>query len=547
MPRSVPPFALAAVAALAACARPATPAPTPAPRTAPHTNDSTGAAAPPSATGQALAPSAGRPVGLPPIPFVAGSLAVRVVYPSTGQLITSADSTFVLGSVGNGNATLTIDGQPARVYPNGAFMAYVANPPASAPQYTLVATLGADTVRATHAVGVRTPPPATADTTPPPEPDTTGAWVRLDDPSAARLPDTDATVVARPRPGDTYRWFFLPGTVVWRDLSDGGYTRLRVDSGLHVWVPDSVAHPLEPDAPAPRRVAGNGDVRSASGWEDFVLPVGSRPAYFVEEGDRSIELTLYDTRGNTDVIHYPTDDSLIRRVEWAQVASDRVRYTLHLSRAPFGYLVLWENGRFVLRVRRPPPVDRAHPLRGQIVAIDAGHPPAGATGPTGLFEGDAVLLVAERLKTMLEAEGADVVMTRNTGAAVGLEDRPVIARREDADVFVSIHLNALPDGVNPFAVTEGSATFFYRGQSEPLARAVQRGLVARMGLPDQGVVFRSLAVVRQTWMPSILCEGAFVIIPEQEAALRTAQFQQAYARGIADGLRDYFLGLGAGQ
>jgi N-acetylmuramoyl-L-alanine amidase len=69
-------------------------------------------------------------------------------------------------------------------------------------------------------------------------------------------------------------------------------------------------------------------------------------------------------------------------------------------------------------------------------------------------------------------------------------------------------------------------------------------MVNSMGLPDQGVVFRSLAVVRQTWMPSVLCEGAFVIVPQQEAALRTAAFQEAYARGLADGLRAYFRGLG---
>jgi N-acetylmuramoyl-L-alanine amidase len=544
MPRSATPIALAAVAALAACTRPATPAPAPAPRTAPQNNDSTRRASGPPGTGGPERPSAAQP--LPPVPWVAGSLAVHVVYPAAGQLITSSDSTFVLGSLGNGHAMLTVNGQPARVYPNGAFMAFVANPPASAPQYDLIATLSADTVRATHAVRVRAPDTGAADTTHV-EPDTTGEWVRLDDPSAALLSDTDATVVARPRPGDTYRWFFLPGTVVWRDRSENGYARLQVDSMLRVWVPDTVAHVLGPDTSAPRRVAGNGDVLSAPGWEDFVLPVGSRPAYFVEEGDRSLELTLYDTRGNTDIIRYPTDDSLIRRVEWAQVSNDRVRYTLHLSRPALGYLVLWDHGRFVLRVRRPPPVDRAHPLRGQIIALDAGHPPAGATGPTGLFEGNAVLLVAERLKTMLEAEGAYVVMTRTTHDAVGLDDRPVIARREGADVFVSIHLNALPDGVNPFTTTEGSATFFYRGQSEPLARAVQRGLVARMGLPDQGIVFRSLAVVRQTWMPSILCEGAFVIVPEQEAALRTAPFRDAYAQGIADGLRAYFLELGAAQ
>ncbi|MGH7669864.1 MAG: N-acetylmuramoyl-L-alanine amidase family protein [Gemmatimonadaceae bacterium] len=491
----------------------------------------------------AVRPVGARPAGLPPIPWVAGSLAVHVVYPATDRFITSADSTFVLGSLGNGHATLTIDGQPAQVYPDGAFMAFVANPSAGDPRYALVAALGPDTVRVTHRVRVRAPATTTVGT-PPVEPDTIGEWVRLDDPATAQLPETDATIVGRPQPGDTYHWFFLPGTILWRDRSEGGYTRLRVDSALHVWVPDSVAHPLGSAVRAPRRVAGNGEVRSADGWEDLVLPVGSRPAYFVEERDHAIDLTLYDTRGNTDVIRYPTDDSLIRRVEWAQVTDDRVRYTLHLAAQPYGYLVLWDRGQFVLRVRRPPVVDTRRPLRGRVIAIDAGHPPAGATGPTGLFEGDAVLQVAQRLESMLEAAGADVVMTRTTADPLALDDRAVIARRGGADVFVSIHLNAFPDGVNPFTATEGSATFFYRGQSEPLARAVQRGMVDAMGLADQGVVFRSLAVVRQTWMPSVLCEGAFVIIPQQEAALRTPQFQETYARGIADGLAAYFRGLG---
>jgi N-acetylmuramoyl-L-alanine amidase len=485
------------------------------------------------------------PPGLPPIPFVAGSLAIRVVYPPPGHLIASSDSSFLLGSVGNGNATLTINGAPARVYPNGAFMAYVANPSAAAPQYNLVAGLGLDTVRATQAVRVASATPAT----PPPAipPDTVGRWVQLQDPAASALPDTDQTVVGRPTPGDTYHWFFLPGTIVWRDLSQNGFSHLQLDHGLGVWVPDSLARPITRSAAPPARITGDADVLSSDGWEDFAIPILNKPAYFVEERDHALDLTLYDTRGNTDLIRYPTTDSLIRRVEWAQVRDDRVRYTLHLSQPVVGYLVMWRPGRLVLRVRRAPVVDAAHPLRGRTIAVDAGHPPAGATGPTGLYEATAVLEVAWRLRELLVDQGANVIMTRVDSGPVALDDRAVIARRANADAFVSIHLNAFPDGVNPFTSTEGSATYFYYGQAEPLARAVQRGLVARMGLPDQGIVFRSLAVVRQSWTPAILCEGAFVIIPEQEAALRTPIFQESYAQGIADGLAAYFRALASAR
>jgi N-acetylmuramoyl-L-alanine amidase len=44
-------------------------------------------------------------------------------------------------------------------------------------------------------------------------------------------------------------------------------------------------------------------------------------------------------------------------------------------------------------------------------------------------------------------------------------------------------------------------------------------------------------------MPAILCEGAFIIVPQQEAALRTPEFQRAYALGVADGLEAYFRSL----
>jgi N-acetylmuramoyl-L-alanine amidase len=179
-----------------------------------------------------------------------------------------------------------------------------------------------------------------------------------------------------------------------------------------------------------------------------------------------------------------------------------------------------------------------------VVALDPGHPPAGATGPTTLYEGQAVLWVAERAKQLLEQRGATVVMTRTTMDTVQLAPRRIIARRADAHAFVSIHLNAYPDGVNPFLAPNGTGTYFYRSSAEPLARAVQQGMLAQMGLRDEGVFFRSLAVIIQSWMPAILCEGAFVIIPEQEAAMRTAEYQTRYALGIVDGLERYFREIG---
>jgi N-acetylmuramoyl-L-alanine amidase len=290
-------------------------------------------------------------------------------------------------------------------------------------------------------------------------------------------------------------------------------------------------------------------VRSTPEWSDLIIPITERPAFFVEERDRSMELTLYDARSSTDVVNYPTADSLIRHVEWSAERSDRVKYSVRLSQEPFGYLVFYENNQLVLRIRRRPTphatlrAPNASALAGLTIVIDPGHPPAGATGPTGLYEGDAVLPVAFALERLLKQRGANVVMTRTTRDAVDLAMRPIIARRANGHAFVSLHYNAYGDGINPLTQRNGMEVYFYRPHSEALGRAVQSQMLRKIPLEDQGVYFRSLAVVRNTWMPAVLVEGGFIIIPEQEAAMRTPAYQEAYARAVADGLETYFRGI----
>ena len=158
----------------------------------------------------------------------------------------------------------------------------------------------------------------------------------------------------------------------------------------------------------------------------------------------------------------------------------------------------------------------------------------------------ATLAVGERVQRLLTERGAIPFMTRTSAAPVGLGDRPVMARRADAVAFVSIHLNAKPDGANPY-LNNGSGTYYFHPQGAGLARAVQSRIVARLGLGDEGTWFDNLAVVRGTWMPGVLVEGAYVIVPEQEAALRTPQFQEAYALGIVEGLEAWFRSLARTQ
>ena len=356
------------------------------------------------------------------------------------------------------------------------------------------------------------------------------------------LPDTDRVIIGRPIAGGTYKWFLIPGTIAEVTGRIGTATRVRLDESLQVYVDSTEIAPLPLGVPAPRRVAGNARVVASRGWSDVRIPMSEPPAYSVDAEPQALVLTLHGTTANTDIINFTSTDSVVSRVTWRQVANDRAEFRVELHDAPFGYLVMWERNALVLRVRKAPEINRSRPLQGLVIAVDAGHPPAGSTGPTGLYEPVATLGIAERLKTYLEQRGASVVMTRSAPGAVALADRPVIARRANAHAFVSIHLNAFPDGVNPFD-RNGTGSYYFNAWSEPLARAVQAGMVGRMGLRDLGVNYDNLAVLRPTWMPSVLCEGAFLMIPEQEAALRTPEFQDAYARGVAEGLEEYFRTL----
>ncbi|MFL5523588.1 MAG: N-acetylmuramoyl-L-alanine amidase, partial [Gemmatimonadaceae bacterium] len=93
----------------------------------------------------------------------------------------------------------------------------------------------------------------------------------------------------------------------------------------------------------------------------------------------------------------------------------------------------------------------------------------------------------------------------------------------------------------------GSLTLYFWPHSIPLGMATQPALLAELGLRDNGTKFQNLAVARGTWMPSILTEGAFVIMPDQEAALRTPTYQTAYATAIVRGLETYFASLAKTQ
>jgi N-acetylmuramoyl-L-alanine amidase len=372
------------------------------------------------------------------------------------------------------------------------------------------------------------------------------------DPSVARVgeawpegdapPPRDWTIRGRAATSGPFHWFWPAGTRLAIDAERNGMLRVRLSETLTAWVPAGDVRLLPAGTPPPQGVVYGARFSPGAESVDLRIPLPERMPFAVDETETSLALEVYGATSAINFFQYGGLDPLIRRAEWEQPATDVLRFEVHLSEPVWGYETLFDaSGALLLRIRRPPAIDPGRPLAGKVIGVDAGHGGADSTtvGPTRFTEARANLAVARRLQTLLEEAGARVVMIRPTEAFVPLGDRPQMARDSNVHVLVSVHNNAFPDGVNPFE-NNGTSVYYYHPHSNDLARMLQRELLAELGLRDIGYGRADLALARPTWLPAVLTETMFMMIPQQEAALRDPEVQDRIARAHVRALEAFF-------
>jgi N-acetylmuramoyl-L-alanine amidase len=201
-------------------------------------------------------------------------------------------------------------------------------------------------------------------------------------------------------------------------------------------------------------------------------------------------------------------------------------------------------------------------LDGRVIFLDPGHGGEDRVnrGPEGdAIEADVNLRVGLALREYLTASGARVIMSRDRDTSITLSDRPLMAVRAGAEIFVSLHHNATGTADQ---ITNYASVYYharpglpgYHPASQDLARHIERDMSYAMRNPPppysptfDGTLSdfdiypnAGFAVLRGNPLPAALIEGSFFTHPPEEQRLAQAEFNQIEAWGIFLGLGKYF-------
>ncbi|MCL1821119.1 MAG: N-acetylmuramoyl-L-alanine amidase, partial [Oscillospiraceae bacterium] len=320
-------------------------------------------------------------------------------------------------------------------------------------------------------------------------------------------------------------------------------------------------------------VAGNGDwVRLASGgWVqrgDVTLTTesgaltseASAPVYAVGAKLDTLSLkmnkltatditfegkTLVYTVSNTAAAPKITlpSGSVITDIK-SEVKSGSAVYTMTVGDRFDGYYLTSDNGTLILNLKRRPKTQGGDkPLAGIHILLDPGHggTDTGAIGPLGaaLAEKHMNLALAHKMKAVLEAQGAEVSLTRTGDTSPTLTDRLEISRRLRPDLFLSLHTDSVAESTDSANIR--GATTFYRnnagkGFSDLLIDTLKTNELYGKRASRQSNFF----VIRPTWTPSVLVETGFICNVGDFSRLSSEDEQYKIAALMAEAIAKYF-------
>jgi N-acetylmuramoyl-L-alanine amidase len=182
---------------------------------------------------------------------------------------------------------------------------------------------------------------------------------------------------------------------------------------------------------------------------------------------------------------------------------------------------------------------------GKTIMIDAGHggsdPGAIGTtsGGTKLVEKELVLDMSKRIQSRLTSSMSKVLMTRTGDTYPTLNERVTKANNSGADIFVSMHVNSYSTS-SPHGTETWWNSTYESADSKLLAEEIQKELVATLGTYDRGVKHGDFRVIKDTKIPSVLVEIAFVSNKGDADLLADPTFRQKAADAVYRGIISYF-------
>lgn len=193
------------------------------------------------------------------------------------------------------------------------------------------------------------------------------------------------------------------------------------------------------------------------------------------------------------------------------------------------------------------------PLSGKIIVLDPGHggPDGGAVGGKTL-EKDVALNIALLTRDYLQEQGALVILTREDDRDLAKEETKKISRRKvedlkkrleiinesQADLYLSIHLNAIPS-----PRWRGAQTFFHGSleENEAVAKFVQDELKNSLqNTSREAKVIQGIYLVKHAKIPGALVEVGFLSNVNERSLLQTEEYQKKVAESIYRGINRYF-------